>query len=684
MRIGVDVGGTFTDLVWDDGGGLDRLKSPSVPNDPATSVMDALAELAERLGQQLRTILQATEVLAVGTTVATNAMLERRGAKVGLLATHGFRDSLALRRGRRRNIWDLDELTPPALVPRYLRATVRGRIRSDGHELAPVALDDIDTAVALFNQHQVEAVAVALFNSYANPNHEIQVAAAVQAALPQAFVCRSTELSGAVGEYERTSTAVVNAYLGPRIAPELTELETRLAREGLPTRLWIMQSSGGLVGVDALRRRPVLSVLSGPAAGVPAAQMWLAELGLPDALLLDMGGTSADITMVSDDGTRLSSLVEIDGYHAAIPSVELHTIGTGGGTIATIDLGGLLRVGPTSSGSRPGPACYGRGGTEATITDANVVLGRLGATTFMGGEMPLDVGAATIAVSRAVAEPLGLDVTAAAKAIIDLADEQMANALQLHARQRGVDLRATTVIAAGGAGGLHACAIARIAGARRVYLPAAGAVACAFGMLASDIRADAVQTIHAPVEQLAAPEVRTVVDDTVARARAAVEDGGIDPAAVDVVVELDLAYPGQKGVISLAVTLVDGVAIDPFDLRQRFEMAHDKRYGFHDQPGATILCTEVHAAATSGAAALNLKEANRPQGAGAITERQIVDEHGELRTHAVVQRTALAPGTVVAGPVVIEDPFTTLLVPAGANVEATASGGCLVLLKDRS
>jgi N-methylhydantoinase A len=492
-RIGVDIGGTFTDLVLAGPGGIHVAKVPSVPADPAQGVMDALEKAAAGRRLSVSELLGRCGIFVHGSTIATNTLLEGKGAKVGMLTTEGFRDSLEIRRGMRDNPWEHRTPYPPVLVPRFLRRPVPGRIDRDGNEVLAVDHDTLVAEVDRLRDEGVESVAICLFNAFLNSKHEEQAAEAVRARHGSAAISISSAIAPVMGEYERGSTAVLNAYVAPRTIAYLKALSRRLAERGLKSPLLLIQSNGGAISVDQLGDRPVTLMVSGPAAGVGALQFYSGGIGSDDLVSMEIGGTSCDVILMSGGQVAFTDMLDIGGYKCVTPSVEVHTIGAGGGTIAHVDSAGLLHVGPQGAGARPGPACYSLGGTEPTITDAQVVLGRLKPGRYAGGAVAIDAKLAFQAIERAIARPLGLDVEDAASGMIRLMDQKLLHAVQRLSTERGYDPRRFTLVAAGGAGPLHGADIGRALGCRRVYLPRLSGAFCALGMLLADMRPDYVR-----------------------------------------------------------------------------------------------------------------------------------------------------------------------------------------------
>ena len=660
-RIGVDVGGTFTDLVLRDASGaLAVVKVPSVPHDPSQGVLNALARAAEDCAMRITELLRHCALLVHGSTIATNTILERKGARVGLLTTEGFRDSLEVRRGIRENQWDHRAPFPEVLVPRYLRLAVAGRLDRDGVELAPFAAQDVAEAVAIFEQEDVESVAVALINSYRNPVHEQAAADALSAAWDGDWVSLSSEIAPIMGEYERTSTAVVNAYIAPKVVSYLRELDGRLRQLGLRRPILLLQSNGGAVSAAQVAERPVNLVLSGPAAGVGALNLYSRHAGSSDLISMEIGGTSCDVALMSDGDIAVTDELTIDGYHLATPSVDIHTVGAGGGTIAWVDDAGLLHVGPRGAGAVPGPACYGLGGEEPTVTDAQMVLGRLRPGPYAGGSITLDFDAAHHAVEARIARPLGIDAAAAAAGIIRLLEQNLLHAVERISVQRGHNPQRFTLVAAGGAGPMHGATVARALGCRRAYVPRQAGAFCALGMLHSDVRQDYLQVFFADLDKVVVAELDSGFAGLVSRAQDALRAEGFTAEDGEIVHELDLRYRGQLW--SIRVALPDS-RFDAAAARAAFEVEHQRQYG-HIQPGGGI---DVTALRVTGRGVLDWAEPVARTGAVAVPEptdlRQVyIDADAGWRDTPVYKGVDLRPGCELAGPLLVEELTTTAFV----------------------
>ena len=546
-RIGVDVGGTFTDMVLRDSAGAVRIyKAPSVPADPSEGVLGVLRLAARELDLPLSTLLRDCALFVHGSTVATNTILEKKGAKVGMLTTQGFRDLLEIRRGIRDNQWDHRTPFPPVLAPRYLRLPVRGRIGPDGSELSPLVADDVDAAAKVFADEGVESVAVCLFNSFLDGAHERTVGARLAKVWAGKWISLSSEVMPTMGEYERGSTAVVNAYIAPKVTSYLGALDEQLRQFGLPRSLLLLQSNGGAVSVAQVASRPVMLVLSGPAAGVGALKGCAAPGEAANLISMEIGGTSCDVMVMAHGEVPVADQLTIDGYHLTTPSVEIHTVGAGGGAIAWVDDAGLLHVGPHGAGARPGPAAYGLGGEQPTVTDAQLVLGRLRPGPLAGGAVTLGGALAHKAVESKLAKPLGLSVEEAAAGVIRLLEQNLLHAVERLSIERGHNPATFTLVAAGGAGPMHGAAVARALGCSRALLPRAAGAFCALGMLQSDVRQDYLQVFLADLDKVERAELDGGFAELEARARDALAREGFVDGSAAIEREVDLRYDGQR------------------------------------------------------------------------------------------------------------------------------------------
>ena len=684
-QIGVDVGGTFTDLVLTDSAGETRvIKVSSVPSAPSRGVLSALDRLAKALDCGVGDILRNCTLFVHGSTVATNTMLEGKGARVGLLTTEGFRDALEIRRGLREDQWNHRAPYAPVLVPRHLRLGVGGRIDKDGSEYAGLETGDIDVALETFRAKGVEAVAVAFFNSFLDDRHEAAAEAHIRAGWPKAWITRSAALTPMMGEYERTSTAVVNACLAPRIVDYLGDLDRQLRDLGLGRPILLVQSNGGAISVDRVAARPVNLLLSGPAAAVGALDHYREIIDAGGAagedagnlISMEIGGTSCDILLMSGGSVAVKDDLMIAGYHVSTPSVDIHTIGAGGGTIAGVDAAGMLFVGPEGAGADPGPACYGLGGTRPTVTDAQLVLGRLRPGAYAGSGLTLDLGAARRAIGADVAGPLGLSVEDAAAGIIALVEQALLHAVEYISIERGHAPRRFTMVAAGGAGPMHGTPVARGLGCGRVYVPRDAGALCALGMLRSDVRQDFQRYLRGDLDTLDAAEVDDALAGLDDQALAAMDEEGFAPEAVTLERAMDLHYPGQ--LTSLRVPLESDV-FRPLQARETFEAEYQRLYG-HVQPDGRIVCAglRVTACAPTGTPRAAWSDpGGATEVAGGQTRRVWHDGHGWLDT-LVHDGVTLVPGATLTGPAIVEERTTTVLLGPGDRLRVDAAGNFII------
>ncbi|MEZ5281291.1 MAG: hydantoinase/oxoprolinase family protein [Acidimicrobiales bacterium] len=678
--IAVDVGGTFTDIVVsDDSGALHVAKSPSVPSDPSRGVLDAVTLAADRLGIDATELLAGCKRFVHGSTVATNAVLEGNLAKVGLITTAGFRDALEIRRGLREDQWDHRAPWPAVLVPRDLRIGVGGRVDKAGEELEQLDIAQVEAALDRFEGGDVEAVAICLLHSYCNDRHERTVAEMARTRWPGALTTASHELVPLMGEYERTSTSVVNAALVPKVGGYLQRLADRLTAMGLRVPLLLIQSNGGTVPVEAAARRPVDLVLSGPAAVGGALDRAARGIGSGAAVSIEIGGTSCDVAVRVEGSIPVVDGLQIGGYHLNIPAVDVHTVGAGGGTIATVDAAGLLRMGPQGAGADPGPACYGRGGIAPTATDAHLLLGRLRPGPYAGGSIELDADLAHQAITAGVAQPLGTSAEVAAQGMLTLLEQHIKHAVEVLTIERGRDPRSMTLVAAGGAGGLHAVAVARALGCARVVVPAEAGVFCAIGMLHTDLRRDSSRTLTGSLDTLGAEGIAAALLAQQAQAEdlASTEWGHDVERACDWFV--DLRYPGQLWSLRVAV----GADSSTADIRRSFETEYDRLYG-HIQPQGVLEVTSI-AVVVHGftAAPVGEPEPSSPSAAPrpAGFRRCWVDASTGWADLAVYEGHELVPGVSLDGPLIVEATTTTVLVGQGDRLNVMAGSDLEIVLR---
>jgi len=678
-RIGIDVGGTFTDLVAvDDFGRATLAKIPSTPEDPSIGVLDGLKLLADTLGLERAALLADTERVVHGTTVATNALLEHKGARVGLLTTEGHRDVIEMREGLKDDRYNLRLPPPEQLAPRRLRRGVRERLRADGRVEIPLDPASLDRALDELAEADVEAVAVCYLHAYRDPRHERATRGAIKRRLPGLYFSLSSDVLPQIKEYERVSTTVVNAYVGPALSRYLVRLEQRLAEAGYGGPTLIIQSHGGVAPIEESGRLAAGAVLSGPAGGVAGSVYAARLLGEDNLIPFDMGGTSTDISLIVGGRPSLATSRRIAGHTIALGSLDIASIGAGGGSIARVDAGGILHVGPESAGAVPGPACYGTGGGVATVTDADLVLGYLDPASFLGGRRHLDREAAELAVDR-IAAALGIDRFAAARGIHRVVNTTMAEGVRLVSVRRGVDPRRFALLAFGGAAGLHATEIARQLGLSRVVVPRVAPVLSAWGMLATDLRFEVARTHIGDTKALDGGAVKRLFEEMetegLHRLRASPGSGsgaGFDGPA-RTARSVDMRYGEQVFEIAVPLDEVDWEAADPLpQIVERFHRRHEELYTYALPDQETVL---VNARVTvAGILSALPQERHLPEAPPAAprSERRIYLD--DWVTTPVYDFDALAPAQTIAGPAIVESAMTTVLLRPGERATVTALG----------
>jgi N-methylhydantoinase A len=676
LRVAVDIGGTFTDMACFDEatGKISFGKALSTHGKLVDGIQNTLSEAGVDLTNGY--------LFLHGSTIAINTLLERTGAKTALLITEGFRDIYEIGRVNRPDAYNLFFSKHEPLVPRSLRYEVPERLRADGslHK----ALDEtVVRALARdLKAKHVEAVAVLLLHSYRNPDHERRVKAILQEEMPGAFVTASHELSQEYREFERVSTAVANSYVGPRVSAYLGELEQHLTQKGFGGDFYAVQSTGGLFPVEHARRDCVRMLESGPAAGVIGAQAICAQLGMPDSIAFDMGGTTAKAGVISEGRPLTTGSALIGGYEKAlpiqIPMMDIFEVGTGGGSIARLELGNSLRVGPRSAGSMPGPVCYGRGGTEPTVTDANLILGRLDEHNFLGGEMPLYLERTKAAMDEKIAKPLGLDATKAADGILRIAVTQMSHAVKAVTTERGLDAGSFTMVVYGGAGPLHASAIARELGIRKVLIPYAPGYFSAYGMLFSDLRYDYVRSVFRHLDDLSFDEIEAIYKVMEDEGRAAIATSEIRPEEIVFERAADMRYFGQEHAVTVDLAHQFFEAKDRTAIKNHFDEVHAIRYGTSaPKEAADIVSLRVTVLGRMKKPPRNVVATGNEQ-----PETHALRAHkpvyfrsaGEYVSTAVYKRELLKSGNKFHGPALVEEHASTTVVQPGDTVTVDLYG----------
>lgn len=667
MRIGVEVGGTFTDLVAIDEAGVRVLKVPSTPRNPDEGAFAALLESGIPI--------DAIDDLAHGSTVATNAVLERKGFPIAFVTTAGFRDILTLQRHGRSRIYDLEYRQPAPVVDRAASFEVTERILADGSVLEP--LDGAAAEAALIPALRAggfEAVAICLLNAYVNPAHEQALKALIRRHLPDLLVTLSSEVTREFREFERASTTTLSAYVQPVMDRYIARFEERLAGGGFRGRFSVMQSNGGRLPGVAMRENAITALLSGPAAGVMGAARQAARSGFANLITLDIGGTSTDVCVVTGGRPQLTQEFGIDGLPVRLPVLDINTVGAGGGSIIWVDDGGMLRVGPQSAGAEPGPACYGRGGTLPTLTDAHVVCRTMRPEAFLGGQMPLDAAAARRSLEP-IAARFGMSVEEAADSAIQLANANIVRAIQLISTQRGHDPRDYVLIPYGGAGPLHAAAVAADLGMRSIVVPPNSGVLSAYGLLASDFVLYDNMTRRAPVDDAAPDVVRAVFADMKARALERAQAMGLG-GDLRISFVADMRFVGQAFEVPVELDPESLPALDAAALRRLFGEAHERVYFFGAGLEKPVETVSFRLGITAPIAKMPVL--TEPAGAELPeTGVELFLDRG-WRKGLMAGRRAVAGGRVIKGPALLEDPTSTLLVPPGWNAQRDAADNIIL------
>ncbi len=678
-RIGIDVGGTFTDVVMidDTSGAIWSTKVSTTPSDRVVGAMNGFRRILELSG----TASSDVGFIGHGTTMATNMIVEGKGANAALVTTAGFRDILELRRLSRHDradLYDLQFRNPRPLVERRWRLEVQERLRHDGSVETALDLAQLDAIARRIAQSDIEAVAVSFLHAYVNPEHEVLALQRLKAALPDRFITASHEVNPEMQEYERTSSTVMNAMLGPVCARYIASFDAQLREAGFRGELLFMQSNGGLASPDVVARKPIVLLESGPAGGVSAAVRSSEQTGLSGLLLGDMGGTTFDVSLIRDARPELRTEALLHTYAVRSPTIDIDSIGAGGGSIAWIDSGGGVHIGPQSAGADPGPACYGRGGTRPTVTDCNLVLGYVDPNSFLGGEFRLDPAAAERAIEAHLAKPLGVDIVEAARIVRAVSNSLMAQAMRLMTVERGFDPREFAYMCYGGAGPVHAIDLAEELEIRQVIVPPLPGLFSALGMVMADRQFDGQRAVETELPAVSADRLAQLRQSLQAEAAAT-----FGPAAagqgMQMLFRADCRYAGQPASIPVEIdtALLDGVDADPAALldqiRRSFEVNHKRMWNFvkPDQP-VVLVNLRIQAKVASG-----WRGIVRP--AGSATPRQPIGERrvhieGRMQTLPVHQREALVEGDRIEGPAIIEEPSSCVIFKAGQHAQVDAAG----------
>jgi N-methylhydantoinase A len=682
--LAVDIGGTFTDVVLRDASGrLTVDKTLTTPHDLIEGFFIGVNAVLKSAGLVPR---QVDGIVVHATTVVTNALIERKGLATALLVTAGFRDILRIRNEHRYEMYDPQIEFPEPLVPAELTFGISERVRADGGVLVSPDLAEVEAVATQLKARSVRSLAICFLNSFANPAHERMVAKRIAELLPDLFITLSSDVAPQIREFPRASTATVNAYTMPISQPYLRNLRERLAREGFANSPLIMLSSGGVVGADTAGRNPVRMIESGPAAGALAACHYCDVLGIDRLMSFDMGGTTAKACLIENREPLITGLFEVDrryrfkegsGLPVTIPSIDMIEIGAGGGSIAHTDALGLLKVGPESAGSAPGPACYGRGGTEPTVTDADLVLGLLDADNFLGGDMKLDRAAADQAM-KTLAEKLDLSPTQAARGVFRVVTEAMAAAARAHATDRGVDYRGMPLFAFGGAGPVHACEVASLLQSTSVIVPPQPSVLSAFGTLVTSLRLDLVRSDLVRIGDLDWDRVDRILSELVSEASAALTEAGCSGGSIKLIFGADLRYFGQQSELTIAFDADPRTHRDAGQIMSGFENSYRKLYGVNPSHVPIELVTWR---VTARGPIIPFSRATvLPDTPGRTRTTRPVHAWTEGAQTPVYDRRSLAAGQTIAGPAIIEERETTTAIPPGWSATVDQIG-CIIAHK---
>lgn len=684
LKIGIDVGGTFTDfLVTRPGAEPGVFKVLTTPSDPSIGLLNGLNEIAASMGISLEQLARSTETIVHGTTVTTNAVLTSTGAKTGLLTTAGVRDALEMRRGIREEQYNNRYRNVPPLVPRYLRLPVRGRLNYRGDVLEPLTIEDVRAAVRLFKAEKIEAIAICFMNSFADHAQERQAAELVRKELPEAYLTVSSDFLPSIRFYDRVSSTVLNSYVGPKLSSYLERLLARLQAISFGGVLLLMQSNGGVMSPEVARRSPALTLLSGPAAGPGAGLGYVRLHDQQSCITIDMGGTSFDAALVRDGTPIVVTEGEINRYRIALPMLDIVTIGAGGGSIGWIDEGGLLRMGPQSAGADPGPACYGKGGTLPTCTDADLLLGYLDPAFFAGGKMRLNKHAAAEAIERHVAGPMGLPVEQAAAGMYRVINTNMAQGVREISIKRGFDPREFPLVVAGGAGPLHACMICRELDIPLFIVPRESSIFCAAGMLMSDLQHDFVCSFVSVFDRIDWSELGSIIVRMIEEGTALLAKESIPESQRRFLLKLDCRYVKQYHEVSFPVDIEVVRHGQAEAIAAAFHVEHRRMYGYSlEDQGTPIELINVRVQAvglTDKPAYASEPRVGRDAGPALKGERAIyLPEDGAFRVVPVYDGHKTRHGNHVVGPAVIEQVNTTLVLTSSYDCLCDAYGSFVV------
>jgi len=683
--VGVDTGGTFTDLICvDEKGESIIVKTPSTPEDPSKAVITGMNDIAAKLDKDIHGFMNEVTRICHGTTVTTNTVLTWSGAKVGLLCTKGFRDTLGIRFGIRETPYDYTIPAPKPLSPRYLRVPIEERIKWNGEVVKPLNEEEVREACEFFRDQAVEAIVVGFVWSFKNPTHELRAVEICREKLPDVYVCGSCDVQPEIREYWRISTATLNAYVGPNLAKYLKNLVKTLKESGFKGQLLVTQSNAGVIFPEIAIEQAVRTILSGPACGPAAAAYLASPFGLENLITIDMGGTSLDVCLIKDGEPCTALETAVAGvYHLKLPLIDVHTIGAGGGSIAWLDKMNVLHVGPQSAGAEPGPVCYGKGGTEPTSTDADLVLGYLNPEYFLGGEMSVDVELARKAIKEKIADPLGMDVVEAARSIRKVIDHSMSDAISQVSVERGEDPRKYTLVAAGGAGPVHVADLAKPLGISQVLISRTSSIFCALGSIIADLRHDLVRSVVAKTNQVNADSLNDAFGEMKTEGDAYLEREGIVPNDRYYRKSIDMRYKGQFHEVELPISEAELSDEGIKHIIEDFHKKHEELYAYRDVVETEMINLRMAACGkvvTPSRKAMTEKSADASNYVKGKRDVYFEKKYGFVPT-TIYDGDSMEAGNIVEGPAIIEQKTTTVVVPPKTKLEVTKYGDYLMSLK---
>ena len=675
-RLGVDTGGTFTDiaLLNEETGYVDVAKIPSTPHDPSEAVIEGVRRL---LGER-EIDSKSISFFIHGSTVATNALLEQKGSRTALLTTRGFRDVLEIGRQSRPKLYDFKARKKPPLIPRELRFEVTERLKANGEVLIPIDQDEVRKIVGALKEQGIQSIAVCLLHSYINNVHEKMIQKIIHEEFPGAFVTISSEVLPEFKEYERTSTVSANAYVLPKMKSYLNRLVESLKETGISSDLYIMQSNGGIITSNSAMQIPARTVLSGPAGGILAGMTIVKTTPYKNLITIDMGGTSLDTALIENGRPQYTTMSEIEGNPIKLPMIEMHTIGSGGGSIAWIDAGGALRVGPQSAGALPGPVCYNKGGDEPTVTDANVILGRINPGYILDGQMKMNVAQAREVMRKKIANPLGITVEEAAEGILKVVNANMVRGIRVISIEKGHDPRQFSLVAFGGAGPVHAVDIGKELGCQEIIVPPNPGITCAMGMLMADVRHDFVQTVLTNLAKLKLDEVNQIIAQLSQEAKEQLLSEGFTDNEIQLKLALDLRYFRQAYEIEIPVTTL---TLDEQTINQaidEFHLVHKKIYGFSREEEFIEL---VNIRLTAIGIIPKVQFGNKAERVNEKEESVMIRKvyfDGQFLDTKIINRSNLSSSSVLKGPAIIEQLDSTIVVYPNQTAETDLYGNLII------